>query len=280
MIQPESRFLEGVPRLHYLEWNPKSRRTIVFLHGNSAHAWWWEWVAQEMPKDLRLLALDLRGHGDSEWVTPPAYTPDDYADDLARFVREELSPDEQPVVVGHSMGGLGVLAFAGRYPGYARGAIAIDVAVTSTERRNRYLRRLKALPTVIYPDLETAKTRFRLIPEEGDIPKECLFTIAEKSFAPAEDGGYTLKFDRECFFGGDGLDVTAAVRQIGCATLLVRAERSRIMTQEAAEAAGTLNPNLRLVVVPGAHHHVLLEKPSELAGVILEFIGALDNRAS
>ena len=270
MSAPRSRFSHSSPRIHFLEWNPDASRTIVLLHGNSANAWWWQWVAAEMPKDLRLLALDQRGHGDSEWVKPPAYQPYDYAADLANFIREEVR-DRHPIVVGHSMGGVVTLAFAHRYAELARGVIVIDTGVVSTRGRDRFLHRLKALPTVVYPDLETAKARFRLMPNEGEIPEDRVLAIAEKSLMPAESGGYTLKFDRESFFGGDGLQVMDTIRALSLPTLLVRAEKSRIMTQESSEAAAASNPHTRLVVIAGAHHHVILEKPVEVARVIAEF---------
>jgi pimeloyl-ACP methyl ester carboxylesterase len=273
MSAPRSRFSKSTPRIHFLEWNPHASRTIVLLHGNSANAWWWQWVAAELPKDLRLLALDQRGHGDSEWVKPPAYKPHDYAADLANFIRAEVR-EERPIVVGHSMGGVVTLAFASRYAELARGVVVVDTAVVSTRGRDRYLHRLKALPTVVYPDLETAKARFRLMPNEGEIHQDRVLAIAEKSLMPAESGGYTLKFDRESFFGGDGLHVMDTIRELRLPTLLVRAEKSRIMTQESSELAAASNPNTRLVVIREAHHHVILEKPAETAKVIREFVEA------
>ena len=214
MTAPHSHLLEGSPRLHYLEWNPDASRTIVLLHGNSANAWWWEPVARAIAPEYRLLALDQRGHGDSEWARPAAYSPADYANDIARFVAHVTANAEKPVVVGHSMGGLNVLAFARNHPAAARGAIAIDVAVTSSRGRDRYLRRLKALPVVTYPDLATAKARFRLMPNEGGIPEEVLHEIAEKSLARTDEGRWTLKFDRDSFLGGDGLEVLETIKEI------------------------------------------------------------------
>jgi pimeloyl-ACP methyl ester carboxylesterase len=86
MSEPLRHFTGSAPRLHYLEWNPSATRTLVLLHGNSANAWWWQPLADAMrAADLRLLALDQRGHGDSEWIRPPAYSPLAYAHDLARF---------------------------------------------------------------------------------------------------------------------------------------------------------------------------------------------------
>ncbi|MGH7918135.1 MAG: alpha/beta fold hydrolase, partial [Candidatus Binataceae bacterium] len=84
---PRSHFVSGTSRLHFLEWNPRGRACVVLLHGNSANAWWWEPLAALADQDeLRLVALDLRGHGDSEWVRPPAYKPVDYAADLERLI--------------------------------------------------------------------------------------------------------------------------------------------------------------------------------------------------
>jgi len=270
MSAPRSRFSTTSPRLHFLEWNPDAARTLILLHGNSANAWWWQWVAAAMPRDLRLLALDLRGHGDSGWAKPPAYKPYDYATDLANFIREQVR-GERPVIVGHSMGGVVTLAFASRHAELARGIIVIDTAVVSSRGRDRFLHRLKALPTVVYPDLDTAKARYRLMPNEGEIHADRVLAIAEKSLMAAEQGGYTLKFDRESFFGGDGLHVMDTIRALTMPTLLVRAEKSRIMTQPSAEEAAASNAQVRLTVIAGAHHHVILEKPDECARLIAEF---------
>jgi N-formylmaleamate deformylase len=57
--------------------------------------------------------------------------------------------------------------------------------------------------------------------------------------------------------------------------LLVRGERSRIMTAEAAERAAASNPVARLVTIAGAHHHVLLERPASLASTVREFVTGL-----
>jgi pimeloyl-ACP methyl ester carboxylesterase len=280
MSEPQSHLFDGRPRLHYLEWNREGRTTLVLLHGNSANAWWWQPLARVIAPRFRLFALDQRGHGDSEWMRPPAYTPADYAEDLCRFVRHVTRPGDKPIVVGHSMGGLSVLAFARRHPDEARGAVAIDIAVTSSHGRDRYLRRLRGLPTVTYPDLATARERFRLMPSEGGVARETLHEIAERSLARTEEGRFTLKFDRESFFGSDGISVLDTIRALRIATLLVRAERSRIMTAEAAERARESNPLVSLVTIRDAHHHVLLERPDEVARVIEEFVAGLDGAVS
>jgi pimeloyl-ACP methyl ester carboxylesterase len=274
MSEPVSGVIEGEPRLHYLQWNPAAPAAIVLLHGNSANAWWWRGFAERLdPRRYRAIALDLRGHGDSGWVRPAAYAPEDYAADALRAL--EALQVRRPVMVGHSMGGIATVAFAARYPQAARAAVAVDIAVTSSPRRNRYLARLKALPTVVYPDLAMARARFRLMPDEGGIPPEVIAEIAERSLTRLADGRYTMKFDRESFFGSDGLDVPAALASLRIPTLLVRAGMSRIMTADAAARAAASNPLVELIEIPATHHHLPLERPDLLADAIVGFIERL-----
>jgi pimeloyl-ACP methyl ester carboxylesterase len=270
MTQPISRIMPGAPALHYLEWNPAAAKTLVLLHGATANAWWWDDFVRYLPADLRILALDQRGHGDSDWVRPPAYSPADYAADLERFL--DFCDVGNAVIVGHSQGGIIALAFIGSRSRRARAVVAIDVALTSTPRRNRFLERLKNLPTVAYPDLEIAKARFRLMPREGDIPPARLARVAERSLQKVPAGGYTFKFDRDCFYGSDGIDVLDTIRQSSVPLLLVRGGRSRIMSAEAAQRALQLNPLARLAVIEHSHHHVILERPAELAAIVEGFV--------
>ncbi len=269
MRTPVSGFVSGPPRLHCLRWDSARADTIVLVHGNSANAWWWRFVAEAYDASANLIALDLRGHGDSTWTRPPAYSPHDYAQDIANLISE--FEFERPIVVGHSMGGVATIAFAERFPNLARAIAAVDVPVTSTPRRNRYLRHLKALPTVTYPDLAAALRSFRLMPNEGEIPPEVVLEIARKSLMRTEDDTYTLKFDRGSFFGSDGIDVAATITRLTLPLLLVRAGESRIMLADSAEKARESNPLVQLITMPGAHHHLPLERPLELARAIEDF---------
>ena len=101
--EPTSRFakINGI-RLHYLDWGGSGRRTLLLVHGGSAHAHWWDFVAPELTRLGRVLALDFRGHGHSAWVDPPEYGPAAYLKDLVGFLEFLGTP---VVLVGHSMGG-------------------------------------------------------------------------------------------------------------------------------------------------------------------------------
>jgi len=273
MTQPLSHLVPGSPRLHFLEWNPAASRTVILLHGATANAWWWEDFARHMPADLRLMALDHRGHGDSGWVTPPSYSPADYADDIERLMA--FCKVKDAVLVGHSQGGINALAFVNNRPYAVRGVVAVDIALTSSVRRDRFLVQLRNLPIVVYSDLATAKARFRLMPREGDISAEVLARVAAHSLKQAPVGGHTFKFDRDSFLGSDGINVLETIGRVRVALLLVRGGRSRIMTAEAAQRALEKNPLVRLKLIDDAHHHVPLERPAALAAIVDEFVREL-----
>jgi pimeloyl-ACP methyl ester carboxylesterase len=273
---PASKFFGSAPRLHYLEWNAAGNPAIILMHGSCANCWWWEKVVSALPENLRVLAPDLRGHGDSEWAVPPAYHPLDYARDLQQMIA--ACGVKRPIVAGHSMGGLCALAFADLHPELTAALVVADIAIVSSHARDRFLRRLRSLPVVTYPDLETARMRFRLMPDEGAIPPGLLDVIARRSIRPAP-GGYTLKFDRETFLGGDGIETLELIRRLRVPTLLLRGEHSRIMTSEASRIAAEANPLITFREIAGAHHHLILERPDAAGEAISEFVITLERSA-
>src|SRR2546422_1047192 len=87
---------------------PADAMTLLCLHGNSSHRGVWRPVAREL-RDFRCVLLDLRGHGDSEHVSPPAYNPEDHAADLAAVVAALVrSPF---AILAHSAGALAAARF-------------------------------------------------------------------------------------------------------------------------------------------------------------------------
>src|SRR5271157_4469861 len=102
--EPTSCFFEAHRlNLHYLDWGGDPRkRTFVLLHGGAAHAHWWDLVAPQLAPFGRVVALDFRGHGMSQWTRPPQYGPRAYVEELRALI-EHLGT--RPIVVGHSMGG-------------------------------------------------------------------------------------------------------------------------------------------------------------------------------
>src|SRR2546422_6040543 len=99
-------------RFHYTDWGEVAAPVVVMLHGITGHARAWDDEARALASRFRVVALDQRGHGDSDPAPDGDYTVATMAGDLAAFADAlELTRFS---LVGLSMGGRVAIAFAGR----------------------------------------------------------------------------------------------------------------------------------------------------------------------
>ena len=109
--KPKGRFVEvnGL-KLHYLDWGDEGQRAHVLLHGITGNAHNWDYLAPNWSEGGRVLALDQRGHGESERATE-GYPVQAFASDLYAFARKlDTVPFD---ATGHSLGSRNLIAFAG-----------------------------------------------------------------------------------------------------------------------------------------------------------------------
>lgn len=108
---------------------PEHGRALIFLHGGgqTRHAWARS-VSALGEAGWRAIAVDMRGHGDSDWTTH--YTVADFAEDVRELAQAHHSPTgKKPVLVGASLGGLSsLLANAGLDGEVSSGLVLVDVA--------------------------------------------------------------------------------------------------------------------------------------------------------
>src|SRR5215475_4760568 len=91
-------------RFHYLDWGSDGRPPMLLLHGGAQTAHSWDEVAPDFARDHHVLALDQRGHGDTEWATGGRYRRDDFVGDIAAFLDDRGWP--AATIVALSLGGL------------------------------------------------------------------------------------------------------------------------------------------------------------------------------
>ncbi|WP_026911492.1 alpha/beta fold hydrolase [Patulibacter minatonensis] len=103
------------------------RPTVVFLHGGGQTRHSWSRTTERLAADgWATVALDARGHGDSEWDADGDYSMDGFAGDLIAVLEELPGP---AVLVGASMGGLTSLVVAGEHPELVAGLVLVDVVI-------------------------------------------------------------------------------------------------------------------------------------------------------
>ncbi|MGW4352139.1 alpha/beta fold hydrolase [Nocardia sp. NPDC004582] len=102
-------------RLRVHAYGPADGDLIVLVHGWTCCLEYWNPQINAFAGEYRVIAYDVRGHGESDEGTAPLTT-DQLADDLAEVLDAALRPGQRAVLVGHSLGGMTIQAWAGRYP--------------------------------------------------------------------------------------------------------------------------------------------------------------------
>jgi len=257
----------GGVELRALRWGDATLPPLVLLHGGGANAHWWDHVAPRIGRCFHVVALDFRGHGDSEY--PEDLVVGGFNDDLESLL-ENLGRRDA-VLVGHSMGAHVALDHAGRYP-ETRGLVLIDPSRGAAQRSRRQAR-LALHFHRSYPTREEAIDRYRFLPPSERAAESLRRSIAEHSVRELADGRFGFKFDSRWFAlpGRSAPDVTS----VRCPTLVVRGVESSLLTRAGAESLVRELPCARLVEVAGAGHHVQLDRPEALLGEIGHFLAGI-----
>lgn len=259
--------------LHYREWGVATAPMVVLLHGSSAHAGWWDDFATAFADRFRVIALDLRGHGDSAHVTPPAYRIADYAADLQSLATQHAWPAFH--LVGHSLGGMVAAAVAAQAPTLLGSLVVVDTGLRMNESGARYMRRLRQFVPDELGDHESAMRRFVLLPKQTCAAPEHIARIAAASIRQMESGGWSLKFDRATMEQFEPVDLLPPLRQLGCPILFVRGELSAVLTPERLRAIQAALPHASVAEVPGAHHHLMLDNPGGFESAVATFLACV-----
>ena len=111
-------------RLHYTDWGNPDAPPMILIHGGRDHCRNWDWVAEHFRHDYHIIAPDLRGHGDSEWMLGGSYNQIDYVYDIAQLLQQkQMSP---VTVIGHSLGGSISLLYTALHPDRVNKLVAIE----------------------------------------------------------------------------------------------------------------------------------------------------------
>jgi pimeloyl-ACP methyl ester carboxylesterase len=257
-------------RLHYVDWGGAAKPPLVLVHGGRDHARSFDAVARALRHRFRVIAPDLRGHGDSDWAVGGSYAMAELVLDLDRLV-EFLGPE--PVsLLGHSLGGAVVLHYAGLRPERVRKLVAIEglgaspamrgemLAAAPWERLGRFvetMRRIAGRQPRRYPSLELAAARMR--EANAFLSDAQALHLTRHGVRRNEDGTFSWKFDNYIHAPSparpdfDGLE--ALWGRIACPVLLVRGAKSWA-SDPVLDGRAAAFRDARLVNVEGAGHWV------------------------
>jgi len=256
--------------LHLLEWGPPDGPPLCLLHGGGAHAHWFDAVVPALTERFHVVSLDQRGHGESGWAEPPAYGTEDFAADLLGVM--DTLGWRRMALLGHSMGGHNAMAFAVWHGARLDRLVIADARPAVPPERLARMRERGSRPPRRHPSLAAVVAAYRLLPAETVCAPALLAHLAEAGYVQ-RDGGWAPRFDPACQASRRPVNLWPLLERIPVPTLVVRGELSPILTREMAARMMKVIPRATLVEIAGAHHHVVLDRPAEVAAGLLDFLG-------
>jgi pimeloyl-ACP methyl ester carboxylesterase len=261
-------------RFHYTEWGSPTAPPVVLLHGITGHARTWDDEARLLAGRYRVLALDQRGHGDSDPAPDADYSDAALLGDLTAFVDALALP--RVTLVALSLGGRVAINFAGRHPDRVERLVVVDIGPEIAPAGRARVGTLMATAPERFESLEDVVTHLRTNAPLYTEPM--LRHRAQHAVRPLPGGGLTWKYDRA---------LREAIRQgrmrvpadlwpqwcaIACPTLVVRGATSDVLSEETSKRMAEELPVARLVVVPGAGHTVPGDQPAAFQTLLREFL--------
>jgi pimeloyl-ACP methyl ester carboxylesterase len=262
-------------RFHYRDWpGPRpDAPVLVLLHGFTGHARSWDSFAEAMSRDYRVLALDQRGHGETEWAPPDRYGVDDQVADLAAFVA--ALGLERFTLLGLSMGGRNAIHYAGERPAALERLVIVDIGPeVAAAGSARITAGVQA--NDLFDSVEDAIAQARRANPNAD-EHEQRHRVTH-NLMPAADGKVTYRYDRALRDPSNPRPRPAPdegwrlLANIAVPTLLLRGEISDVLSPEVARRMVETIPDCRFVVVPGSGHSIPLERPREFLAAVRTFL--------
>ena len=225
-------------RFHYLEWGQTNMPPLLMLHGLAQTCHMWDLAALSLCDRFRVIALDQRGHGDTDWAPDGRYSVDDHQGDLHAIVRKLRLKDL--VIVGLSMGGRNAFVYAAEHPELLRGLVIVDAAPEHQRSGAERVRRF-----VEGPDEFDSMDDFvaRVHGYNPRRPLEQVRGSLRHNLKQLPSGKWTWKYDRalrsaDRFTAPDPAltrRLWRCAERVQCPALVVRGAHSNVVSQETAE---------------------------------------------
>jgi esterase len=272
VLQPASKnaTVNGLS-LHYLEWGRPGALPVVCVHGYTSSAQAFNALARRLNDRVHLIAVDVRGHGESAWSPAKAYQYADQIADLAGFV-DRLGLDRF-VLIGTSMGGIIAMAYAAQYANRLRGLVINDIGPEAEAGTGRTTGMVGSRPQD-FDSLEAAtEYRRQTSPITAARPLDDQRELALGVLRQQPNGRWGWKMDpayieqRVTRGAAPRPPLWAALAALKCPTLVIWGSDSDVLSAAQAKRMVETLPQGELVAVPGIGHAPTLVEPPVLAAL-------------
>jgi pimeloyl-ACP methyl ester carboxylesterase len=258
-------------RLRYLEWGRADALPVVCVHGYTSSAEAFNAVARRLEDRAHLIAMDVRGHGESAWSPDGAYQYADQAGDLAALV-DQLGLDRF-VLIGTSMGGIIAMAYAAQHADRLRGLVINDIGPDAEAGSSRITGMVGSRPADFASLDEAMEYRRQSSPITAGRPLEDQRETALGVLRQRPDGRWAWKMDpayidQRVKRGAPARpQLWPALETLPCPTQVVWGTDSDVLSEAQAKRMVAALPKGEFVAVPGVGHAPTLVEPPVLAAL-------------
>jgi pimeloyl-ACP methyl ester carboxylesterase len=267
--QPADRFVNvnGI-RIHYVDWGGEGKPPLVMVHGIDRVARTFDHLVPHFSDRFRVLAIDMRGHGDSGWDPKGRYLVEDHVSDFEGLVKELGLRDL--VLWGNSTGGRVVQVFAGKHPDLVSRVISEDVGPERPRQiADNYAKRVQQEQAGWASEEELLAQLRKGNPRTSPGVLEAYVRYGTKR---RPDGRIEWKRDPQLVNGFVATELWGFVRNIKSPILYILGGRSAIVPPETQEELRKTLPSAQLVTVPGVGHYPSDEQPDEVVRIVNRFL--------
>jgi pimeloyl-ACP methyl ester carboxylesterase len=254
-------------RIHYLDWGSAGKRPFIMLHGINRSAHTFDHIAPLLHRDFHVIAMDLRGFGDSDWSPKGEYLVEDFVRDLHDLVQQLNLRDI--VLTGNSMGGRVVQVYAGLHPDRTGKVIVEDVGPERPESVTTTLTQRIQKETEGWASEEELLASMRR--GQTRIPEETHRTWIRYETRKLPNGRIVWKYDPNVTQGLGPVDLWKYIKQIKAPTLYMVGARSNLVPRETQEQLKAF-PHFEVVTIPDAGHYPHLDTPGVWLAVVKAFL--------
>jgi pimeloyl-ACP methyl ester carboxylesterase len=255
-------------RLHYLDRGLPTQPTMILLHGIARHAHTFDHIAPEFVGDYRVIAFDMRGHGDSAWSSEGAYLVEDHVRDLEAAIRELGLA--RVTLWGNSTGGRVVQVYAGLHPEMVERLIVEDVGPERPQNvADGFARRVQREAEGWASEDDLVKQLRTQLPRT---PEPIVRAYAHFGTRRRPDGRLVWKFDPNLVKGFVETELWQYVSKITSPTIYVIGGASPIVPAETQQRLKNTLPNCEVVLMPGLGHYPNEENTAGFLTIVNRFL--------
>ena len=274
-LPPEDGWFESEGlKLHYLDCGDKSNPVCILLHGFAQSAHSWDFISLGLSHSYRVIAVDQRGHGDSDWDENKNYSTPFFVKDIHNLINS-LNIDKFNLI-GLSMGGRNSYYFASEYQKFINKLIIVDTGPETIKKGTSNIRNFVQMDDQLDSVEDFVKRIKKYNPHrtEDHIRGNILNNIKQ-----LPSGKWTWKYDSYLRSGfnnrnktNDSLEAWKVLEKIIIPTLIVKGGKSDILSSEILQKMTKTMSNASSKTVEDAGHLVPGDNPIEFTKLVIDFL--------